>query len=180
MSSKYKVGDILESSKCGKFAIKEYVNSNRVYIQFLNTGYCKFVSTSAISHGQIKDPYTRSIYGVGYLGEGVNASVNGRLTREYNLWKNILERCYSEKKLSLFPSYRGCTISERWQNYQNFISDIPSLEGYDMWLDPANKYQLDKDIKFPGNKIYSVATCKFVSDTENSKDAVSRRLAKSK
>ncbi|WP_146745753.1 hypothetical protein [Enterobacter sp. RIT418] len=53
--------------------------------------------------------------------------------------------------------------------------DIQTLEGYESWLDPENKFQLDKDIKIPGNKVYGEATCMFVSDTQNSIDANARR-----
>ena len=54
-----------------------------------NKGYKEF------KNGKIKCPYDRSVYGVGYFGEGkYKATENGKSTRVYNTWHNMMVRCY--------------------------------------------------------------------------------------
>jgi len=50
-------------------------------------------------------------------------------------------------------------ISEEWKNYQNFK----------LWFDSNyfKKCQIDKDLKIPGNKIYSIYTCTMVPSCIN-------------
>ena len=38
----------------------------------------------------------------------------------YQTWKDILNRCYSEKRLKVSPAYRGCEVSEEWKKFSNF------------------------------------------------------------
>lgn len=48
--------------------------------------------------GNIKCPYERRVYGVGYLGEGkYKVYENGKNTKYYDAWHDMLNRCYSEK-----------------------------------------------------------------------------------
>lgn len=72
----------------------------------------------------------------------------------YTTWRNILERCYSEKFIEKYPSYVGTTIHEDWKYFSNFKE----------WV-LTQKYQdrdIDKDLLIPGNKHYSPSTCIFV------------------
>lgn len=92
----------------------------------------------------------------------VQPSINGRqiVCVYYQTWKDILNRCYSEKRLKISPTYRGCEISEHWKTFSNFKT----------WMETQNWIgkQLDKDILFPNNKIYSEHTCVFVDQSINS------------
>ncbi|WP_251850876.1 hypothetical protein [Enterobacter cloacae] len=106
---------------------------------------------------------------------GVPTTINGKLTRIYSLWVHMLTRCYSEKYHLDFPSYKGCSVAPRWCCFANFANDIKTLEGYEDWLDPHNKICLDKDAKDPGNKLYSIDTCRFITSYENIADASYRR-----
>ena len=46
-------------------------------------------------NGKIKCPYERSVYGIGYIGEGeYKTKENGKPTRVYETWKSMLQRCY--------------------------------------------------------------------------------------
>lgn len=60
-------------------------------------------------------------------------SANGKLTSEYNSWRNMRDRCFhpnSEK----FPHYggRGITVCERWaKSFENFLADMgPAPKGH--------------------------------------------------
>ena len=115
--------------------------------------------------GEIKCPYERRFYNVGYLGEGkYKVSENGKNTRVYDTWKAMLQRCYSEKEHERHPTYIGCEVYEGWHNFQNFAKWYK-----DNYYEVGNeKMCLDKDILFKGNKIYSPDTCIFVPETINS------------
>jgi hypothetical protein len=115
-------------------------------------------------NGKIKSPYDKSVFGVGYLGEGEYESrENGKLTKVYATWCHMLERCYYEKYHKRYPTYIDCKVSEEWHNFQNFAkwyeNNYYEVEGEIMCL--------DKDILIKHNKIYSPETCIFVPQTIN-------------
>jgi hypothetical protein len=78
----------------------------------------------------------------------------------YGRWMSMLTRCYSENYQSKYPSYKGCSVVREWLTFSNFKSwmELQDWEGK----------QLDKDILFPGNKIYGPDTCVFVDARVNS------------
>lgn len=72
----------------------------------------------------------------------------------YTRWKAMLARCYSENYKEKKPSYIGCSVVKEWHLFSNFRA----------WMvaQPWQGKQLDKDILFPGNKVYGPDTCVFV------------------
>lgn len=78
----------------------------------------------------------------------------------YKKWNHMMERCYSERRLVKFPTYRGCSVTPQWHYFMNFRS----------WMDKQDweGKVLDKDILLPGNKIYGPDTCVFVDESTNS------------
>ena len=118
-----------------------------------------------------------SVYGIGILGtfkdgSKPKTSENGKHTREYILWKHMLERCYSNKCHERQPTYKGCQVSDRWLVFSNFLEDLPLIENYELWRDnPNTGVSLDKDSKVQGNKVYSLETCCFISRSDNVKES---------
>ena len=56
------------------------------------------VAYNNFKKGNIKCPYERRVYGVGYIGEGkYKSKENGKNTRVYDTWRDMLRRCYDEK-----------------------------------------------------------------------------------
>lgn len=107
-----------------------------------------------------KNLHTPSVYGVGYIGEGeYNIREEGKALKVYILWKGMLERCYSKRYQSLYPTYIGCSVDEQWHNFQIFAQWF-----YDNY---EEGFELDKDILIKGNKIYSSETCCFVPQEIN-------------
>jgi hypothetical protein len=103
------------------------------------------------------------VFGVGF-NDGSRKTeflINGVRSRcpYYVAWKRMLERCYSKSSLSKNPCYLGCSVSEDWLNFSNFMSWMKAQD----W---KGKH-LDKDILIPGNKIYSADTCVFVDQATN-------------
>ncbi len=92
------------------------------------------------------------IYNVGYFGIGKYSTKNN--PKAYRTWNHMITRCYSEKQQIIQPSYMGCSVDERWYNFQVFAEWFENnyIEGF----------ALDKDILVKGNKIYSPETCCFV------------------
>lgn len=67
----------------------------------------------------------------------------------------MLTRCYSSKFHDKQPTYIGCTVHKDWLLFSNFKAWMETQE----W---EGKH-LDKDILFPGNKVYSQETCIFIT-----------------
>ena len=89
----------------------------------------------------------------------------------YQSWRHMLTRCYNKKYLETRPTYTGCSVCERWLTLSNFAKDIKSLPNYDLLVQGVNTF-LDKDIRVPGNKIYSPDTCMFVTKAQSSSDVI--------
>ena len=77
----------------------------------------------------------------------------------YRTWKNMLERCYSTKLQERKPTYKGCSVTDEWKTFSNFRAWMMTQD----W----EGNQLDKDLLFEGNKVYSPETCVFVSGMVN-------------
>lgn len=115
--------------------------------------------------GNIKCPYERRYYGIGYLGEGdYKPTENRKPTRVYQTWHNMLRRCYDPKFHEKQPTYKNCEADNIFRNFQNFGSwddeMYYEIEGEEMCL--------DKDILVKHNKIYSPETCIYVPKAINS------------
>mgnify|MGYP001171386676 CR=1 FL=1 len=78
----------------------------------------------------------------------------------YRTWTSMLQRCYYNKLQERCPTYRGYSVSEDWLTFSNFRA----------WMEKQDWQgnQLDKDLLFDSNKIYSADTCVFVSHAVNS------------
>ncbi len=108
------------------------------------------------------------VYGVGVSEAGMFARsfrVNGKKvrTKEYQLWHNMLKRCYSEGHQQYRQTYTGCSVSEGFKNFQHFAEWCQTQIGFGL-----DGYHLDKDILQRGNKVYSEDTCVFVLHNINS------------
>lgn len=72
----------------------------------------------------------------------------------YHTWMRMLIRCYSESFLKKNPTYRGVTVCSSWSEFMNFRS---------WWADNVvDGWEIDKDLLYPGNRIYGPETCIFV------------------
>ena len=115
---------------------------------------------------------TKLVFGVGindadYVTQKMETiEVNGKQKRElvwicpfYRIWRGMLKRCYSAKFQDTRPTYKGCSVSEEWWRFSNFKRWMEKRDWEGM--------QLDKDILFSGNKVYSAETCVFVTKAVN-------------
>ena len=150
----------------GKMVIIGYRNVHDIDIYFPEYDWtAKNKEYKSFKKGNIKCPYDKSVYGIGYIGEGkYKMRENGKKTRCYQTWYGMIERCYDEKLHEKQPTYKGCTVCNEWHNFQNFAKWYE--ENY--YQIDGERMHLDKDILVKGNKIYSPDTCIYVPQTINS------------
>lgn len=91
------------------------------------------------------DTHKEKLYGV-----GINDLYETQGTVMYRTWKDMLERCYTNRN----PGYKDCTVCEEWKTISNFKK----------WFDANYKkgFHLDKDIKITGNREYSPEACMYI------------------
>ena len=156
------VGKVYKSKLSGDFKIVKYNDSKNVEIQFINTGFETTVQLTNIRKGNVKDPYLPSVYGFGVLGTKYPSRVNGVLTKEYELWGGMLERCYSDVYKKKYSTYIDCEVSENFKSYEYFYEWCHKQIGF------GNKdWHLDKDLLTKGNKVYGENTCIFIPSEIN-------------
>lgn len=147
--------------------IVKIVKENDIDVEFLDEHH--FIKTHTtygnFKNGCIKNPYDKTCWGVGYIGVGkyIRHNSDGNMNIVYNVWRSMIERCYSERHKDAHRSYYGISeCCEEWWNYQTFAE----------WY-KANEYgcegrlHLDKDILIEGNKLYSPDRCLLVPQRIN-------------
>ncbi|RFZ78264.1 hypothetical protein DS742_14215 [Lacrimispora amygdalina] len=140
-------------------------NKSTIVVEFQDWfKYKKETVYTNFKTGSIQNPYHKSIYGVGYIGEGSYTA--SRLTNpEYDTWRTMIMRCYDTGAKKRYPAYyMNCTVCREWHNYQSFAKWY-SKNYYT--LNDGKRMHLDKDILVPGNKIYSPERCIFVPQRIN-------------
>ena len=78
-----------------QIVILEYKNNRKCTIKFLYNGFTKSTTYQHILSGNVKNPYHKSIFGVGFIGVGnYKTKENNKVVKYYSVWKSMLERCY--------------------------------------------------------------------------------------
>ena len=157
--------------------IVEYNNCNDIIIQFEDEHkYWLHTSYKHFKNGECKNPFFPSVYGHGYLGIDKNGNVpktkefkDGKWcsTWEYDKWQSMLIRCFDNKFKERNPTYKDVSCCNRWLCFANFLEDFAILKNEYNW-NVDEKLQLDKDILYKGNKIYSLENCVLVPQWINS------------
>ena len=107
------------------------------------------------------------VCGVGFNDKTRPAFVDGKKVKEYALWADMLSRCFSEKYQTLYPTYRGCNVSNNFINYSFFYDWCQEQVGFGKVDDKGRSWCLDKDLLFVDNKTYSETACVFVPQEIN-------------
>lgn len=148
-------GLVFNTNNSGVCVVVNYTNYGDVTVKFVETGYETKTRMDNLKLGKVKDYLHPSIYGKGILGEGFKQSDSQSYS--FQLWKNMLKRCYSEVSFKKSPSYEQCLTSETFNHYQQFKTWCNSQLGFG-----NTGWELDKDILVKRNKVYSEDTCCFV------------------
>ena len=161
------VGKVCKSKSSGDFKVVKYNDAKNVEIQFLKTGYEATVELGHIKIGNVKDPYAPSVHGVGVTGTKYPITVDDVITKEYDLWYNMLQRCYNGAFKKKRPTYEGCEASENFKYYEYFYEWCHKQIGFGVDGN-GNPFHLDKDLLVKGNKVYSEDSCVFIPQEINS------------
>ena len=160
-----KIGEENINTFGSKMIIKEHRKYSDIDVYFPEYNWTfKHATYQSFKRGKIKCPYEKRYFGVGYLGEGkYKVSENGKLKKEYIIWRDMLRRCYDPKYYENKPIYKRCKVEEYLLNFQHMGKWID--ENY--YEVPGEEMCLDKDILYKGNKVYSRETCIFVPERIN-------------
>lgn len=139
-------------------------------VLFSNTGTIINAIKVNVDAGKVKDPYEPSRYGVGYDGFFKKSKPYWKQAKQ--LWGNMLKRCYCEKDKNGY--YGRVIVCKRWLCFSDFLDDLEKLPNFNEWLNSSTKYNLDKDLIYSGNKVYSQKTCMFVEESVNKADGATR------
>ena len=90
------------------------------------------------------------------------ARQNGKLTKTYSCWSHMFTRCYDEKFHESRPNYAECSVGEDFKLFSSFSDWCVEQKGF--FLEGT---QLDKDLLYPKNKVYSCETCCFIPRNVN-------------
>lgn len=164
------VGRVFNSKNSGDFLVLEKLptrNGNTYYrVQFLSgiKTIAEF-SRPNIKKGTVKNPYAMlAANGSGCYG--IITKKSAYLTKAYNMWLNMMERCHgTHPEKTLHYKQKGIFVDSNWRCFSNFYRDIHALVGFEQWkADPSN-YDLDKD--YFGNQFYGAKTTIFLPSKYN-------------
>lgn len=146
--------------------IIEYNGNGDVVVEFQDEHKAKkYCALKEFRLGHVMNPYYKSLYGIGYYGGEIPKHSTELDYKCWDTWKRMLERCYSDKRIKIQPTYQNCTVCEEWHNFQNF--KIWFSKNFIELQNKDERVCLDKDILVKGNKIYSPETCCFVPNEIN-------------
>lgn len=156
------LGEIRKNTFGTEMKIIECNTQKNIIVEFLDDyHYRKTTTYTTFKSGNVKNPYDKKICNVGYMGKGKYHCKysNGIHTLEYQNWIAMIRRCYDNNRKNIYSAYFGnCKVCNQWHDFQEFGK----------WYE-ENFYQvgmermhIDKDILYPGNKIYSPETCLIV------------------
>lgn len=153
------VGDTLPTNSCGEIIVIQVESYKEITVRFVSTGTTRVVNSANIRRGSVKDLRHPSVCGVGYYGIGpYKAKVDGKHTKQYKVWRAMVNRCYGKDKRLV--TYRDCLVCKNWLDFQEFGRWFDKT--YPVGLE-SELMQLDKDVLSGGTgKLYSPETCCWI------------------
>lgn len=99
------------------------------------------------------------VAGVGIMAKGKYSSKGeqGHYRREYEIWKQMIYRCYSPTCKYKRMTYKTTTVYQDWLEYQKFAEWCNSRDDF-----KHRGHHLDKDLLSKSEPIYSPDTCCFL------------------
>ena len=159
-------GDVFKTKSYGDLIVTKYVNSKAVCVKFVVTGYETTTKASNVIAGSVKDRLLPTVHGIGITGDS-QVIVDGKHTKEYRLWNNMLKRCYSVGCQKVRPTYIDCSVSENFRYLQYFKEWCNNQIGFNSVDEKGKPFALDKDILVKGNRVYNEDVCVFVPQEVN-------------
>lgn len=143
--------------------IIDYIDRYKVLIEFQDEyKYHKYIDMANFRKGVASNPYDKTVLNAAYIGDGEYSKERDKEC--YTCWHNVLIRCFDPKYKEKYPTYKDVSIVDEWLNFQTFAKWY-----YDnIYCVPNERMEIDKDILFKDNKIYSPDNCVFVPRRINS------------
>lgn len=162
-----RVGDEKYNNQGCLMKIVQYNRASDIVVEFQDEYKAKIhAQYGTYKLGNIKNPYAKTIYGKGMMGEKYPSQINYKRTREFAAWRNILKRSFDKKFKNEHPTYENVTCCDEWLLFDNFYEWLHEQPNFSMWHDNSN-WSVDKDILIKKNKIYSSQTCCLVPQNVN-------------
>jgi len=144
--------------------IVEYNKADDIIVEFQDQ--FKFKVRTKYGHfsdGNVRNPYVKDIYGVGYIGNTCT-SLNNECKKSFDTWQSMLQRCYDvEHYQRTQPTYKDKYVCDEWLCFATFEKWFNNN-----YYEISNeKMALDKDILLKGNKKYCPEYCCFVPQRIN-------------
>ena len=157
-----RIGEVINNTDGTPMKIIEYNKAIDIIVEFQDEYKAK-VSTryQQFKDGKVKNPYSKSVYNVGYLGQG--KYIPKECKKIYNEWFSMIQRCYDPYYINKYPTYKDVFVCDEWHNFQNFAQWWEK----NVYNCNNERMELDKDILIKGNKIYSPKTCVIVPQKIN-------------
>jgi hypothetical protein len=162
-----RTGEIGKTHRGNVIKIVEYIDHNNIIVEFLDNHEGEEIAKvhttyKSFKDGTVKSPYDITVHGVGYKGVGKYSCKTHK--RAWDNWSRMLRRCYDPYTINKNITYKDCYVCKEWFNFQNFAK----WHEENFYAIPGINIQLDKDILYKGNKIYSPETCIYVPQRINS------------
>jgi len=144
-------------------------SNRRAVIQFIESGWVANVQMSNIPLGKIKDKRKPTVYEVGYIDTNLTIPTRGSnayIRRVYDLWANMLKRCYGDKDSRSWNYYHDVTVDKRWHSFRQFLGTIYRVPGHSAW-EKDHSMHLDKDLN--KSRVYCLDSCVFITSAENAR-----------
>lgn len=134
-----------------------HIDGNNSNSRYSNLVYVSQSELNALRKGDIS---------VGDLGRAQEyvPFLNSSRMKAKRLWNDMYSRCYNEKFHERQTQYKGCCICDYWMEDRERFYAWVEENYYTVGNEPMD---LDKDILFKGNKVYSPETCVFVPHAIN-------------
>lgn len=165
------IGDVFTNNDGSSAIVIEYIRYSQVLVRFLDDNSCeKVFSGKDLKTGEFRNPYTRNVFGIGYLGHGPYSSrSNNGKDPAYRKWACMMARCYADRNIKC---YEGVTVCDLWHNFQNFAEWFYSQKSFSL------NWELDKDLINGSSKYYSPENCCLLPKKIN-RFLVGKRLVRS-
>lgn len=115
------------------------IEDNQVYIIEYNNELL-YATDSGLQTNNL-NIFNKVIANIGYRG---NITDYKLYIKEYELWKDIIYRCYSPNN-NIYPYYgkEGITVDPRWCCFELFLYDLINMTNYDKFKSSNKKYDFD-------------------------------------
>jgi len=115
-----------------------------------------------VKRGRVKNPFHRSVYGIGFVGVGEYTRSKNRIhTKAYNAWHGMILRS-TPKYAETHPNHQPSKVCEEWHNFQNFAKWYIDTRAKWKNIDGYDSLELNSSLLSPKDGLYSPSTCLMI------------------